>query len=124
MRQRNAEVEEGADPLKYEVRRRLRFIRYSDDGHTADEGHQFAAGDFLRVMLRNGCGQGIDVVRESDGYADMVHPEEVELAEERSAEVDRGIRVAAFRLLAQKRRSGRERARRLAELYQQKRRGQ
>lgn len=76
MTQRNATVEEGADPRKYEVRARLRFVAHAP----GEIDGAFEPGDLLRVALRNGCGMGIDAVRERDGLTDMVWPEEVELA--------------------------------------------
>jgi hypothetical protein len=73
--QRDTEVDEGADPRLYEVRSRLRFVGYNPQ----EIQGKFEAGDYLRVVLRNACGMGIDVVRERDGRADMVWPEEVQL---------------------------------------------
>lgn len=48
-------------------------------GRPLNKPPAFAPGDLLRVLPRNGCGLGIDVRRESDGAADMVWPEEVEV---------------------------------------------
>lgn len=72
----------GEDRRKYEVGRRLRFTGYNPEeslGDEADAELQFRFGDVLVVLDRNACGMGIDVRRESDGHADMVWPEEVEV---------------------------------------------
>lgn len=104
MRQRNATVEEGADPGLYEVRRQLRFVDYSDapreEDNPKEAGYTFEPGDLLRVVLRNGCGMGIDVVSERTGVVDMVWPEEVQPAENLC-----DIRIAVWQLRRENRRA-------------------
>lgn len=73
--QANTRIEEDADPRKYEVGRRLRFVRTDPD-----EKHvpcTFRRGDVVIPVERNGCGMGIDCRRESDGHCNMVWPTEV-----------------------------------------------
>lgn len=78
--QENTEVEEGADPRKYEVGTILTFRGYDPDEVAtlgADHKYTFSRGDKLRVLPRNGCGMGIDVERVRDSWPDMVWPNEV-----------------------------------------------
>lgn len=75
MQQKNSTVEPNADPRKYEVGQRLKFTAQDPD----EIDVCFDPGDILFVSLKNGCGMGIDCVRESDGYPDMAWPTEVEL---------------------------------------------
>jgi hypothetical protein len=90
-RQENSTVEEGADPRKWEVGRRLRFIGYAKG---EIESEAFKPGDIVLPVARNACGMGIDVRREDHPDApvdpihgflaprpgiDMVWPEEVEI---------------------------------------------
>lgn len=63
------------DISKFEVGARLRFVGCSDSIEP-----RFQAGDIVRTAPRNGCGMGIDAIRETDGVIDMVWPWEVELA--------------------------------------------
>jgi hypothetical protein len=80
--QENTDVEENADPHKYEQGARLAFDEYNPDEMPDCDGPgdlPFENGDVLVVIARNGCGMGIDVRRESDGLVDMVWPEEVHL---------------------------------------------
>lgn len=84
MTQENTIIDDGADPAKYDVGRALRFIGYAPDEVFSVEDREdedvfrFDIGDILRPVQRNGCGMGIDVIRD-DGATDMVWPEEVEL---------------------------------------------
>jgi hypothetical protein len=87
MIQQNATPEKGVDLCFYEIGTLLKFVKYNDQempGYDEEEpamqaGYKFEAGDLLRVADKNGCGMGIDVIRQSDGLPDMVWPEEVEL---------------------------------------------
>ena len=79
MIQANTEVERDQD-AKYVVGTVLTFRSYDPDEveHLGDHHeYTFKRGDKLRVVERNGCGMGIDVVRLSDGHHDMVWPTEV-----------------------------------------------
>jgi hypothetical protein len=76
---------EPGEEQKYEVGSLLKFVAYNpEEMHGYEEefpdthdSYQFKAGDLLRVAPRNGCGLGIDVIREADGHFNMVWPEEV-----------------------------------------------
>ena len=77
--QANVEIEDSADPRKYEVGRLLTFRNYAPEEVAAVPCRTFRRGDVLRVVPKNGCGMGIDVQRISDGKTDMVWPEEVKV---------------------------------------------
>lgn len=80
--QENTVVEDGHE-RKYAVGLILTFRGY-DACEVAtlgkDHSYTFKRGDKLKVLERNGCGMGIDVVRISDGRADMVWPTEVSVS--------------------------------------------
>lgn len=93
-RQANSRVEEGHDPRKWEVGRRLRFLGYSpcEIGSSA-----VVPGEIVVPVAENACGMGIDVRHEGSpdlpvdpvrGFLaprkgiDMVWPEEVEVVGE------------------------------------------
>lgn len=61
--QSGVKPEPGADPRKYEIGRLLTFRAYSPDEVKVVPCSTFKRGDVLRVLPRNGCGMGIDVVR-------------------------------------------------------------
>ncbi len=71
------------DVNKYEVGRLLRFVEHDPSEVIVSE---FEPGDVVKVCERNGCGLGIDVIRISDGFADMVWSNEVELIGENNAQ--------------------------------------
>ena len=62
---------------KFEVGARLRYLGPCD--HIPPE---FAPGDVVTVVERNGCGMGIDVIGPQN-KVDMVWPWEVALADQR-----------------------------------------
>lgn len=77
--QENTEIESSADPRKYVVGMLLTFRNCDQDEVSVVPFNKFRRGDVLRVLPRNGCGMGIDVVRLSDGTTDMVWPTEVQV---------------------------------------------
>lgn len=101
--QANSNIEDNADPRKYVIGTKLRFVGYN---HCELPG-KLKPGTLLRVVAKNGCGMGIDVELWKHGKkkkkvmvaghgkmltvgrgrrkrlvlsVDMVWPEEVELA--------------------------------------------
>lgn len=83
--QLNTQIHSGEDPRKFEVGRELRFAGYAkQEAFSVEdrvESERFQAGDIVRPVPANGCGMGIDVRRDGDGFEDMVWPEEVEVVE-------------------------------------------
>lgn len=94
--QENTELEESADRRKYEIDRLLTFRSYDPDEVAClgeDHKYTFRRGDVLKVLPRNGCGMGIDVVRLSDGKTDMVWPTEVTVRKPEPSSRSRPCRV-------------------------------
>jgi hypothetical protein len=72
-------MEPWVNPKKYRKGQSLVFLRYNPQEVDCVPSSTFRSGDRLTVQPRNGCGMGIDVLRE-DGVCDMVWPEEVAVA--------------------------------------------
>jgi hypothetical protein len=81
MMQHGAVIEEGADPRKYEVNQRLRFVGHDPEEEPAD----YDVGDVLLVeedALRDQFDGSIAVSKVGEVMVSFVWPTEVEVIEE------------------------------------------